>query len=366
MKIGIVTGGHQKTSTGIGNYIDNIISNLPTQPENIHIIRHPNGYDYGIPNQIIPIAPKWSNMMFWSWATYIQKGKFSHLDIVHTPSLCLFPKKPHKNYILTIHDIIFKIFPEYCTSDVVNYANRYLSNNLNFADKIIAVSNATKNDLIQYFNVIESKITVIYEGASNIYKPLNKEELTEIIEKYKLSKPFILYIGTIEPRKNIPLIIHAFSRCIKKNYDIEFVIAGGLGWNYQIIFELIDKLGLTNRIKLLGYVPEEDLPKLYNAARVFVFPSFYEGFGLPPLEAMQCGTPVITSNTSSLPEVVGKGGLMIKPDDVKGLTYLLERIFFDDDYYWKQKEYGLQRSKLFSWKKSANRTFEIYEEILNK
>lgn len=364
MKIGLFTGGHQKSSTGIGNYINNIIQNLPVASDNLFIIRHPTGYHYQIPHQIVPFAPKWSNMMLWSWATYIQRNKFQHLNVVHSPTLCLFPKKPHNHYILTIHDIIFKLFPEYCTTDVTRYANRYFQRNLKFADKIISVSHSTKKDLIRVYNVPESKIDVIHEAASEQFQPLHEREITIIKKKYQLPDLFILYVGTIEPRKNIQLILHSFKEVTRKNPEVKLVIAGGLGWKYQQTLTLIDTLNITNKVHLLGYVPESDLPALYNAAKVFVYPSAYEGFGLPPLEAMQCGTPVITSTSSSLPEVMGKEGMTVEPSDIAELNKYLLKILYNDNFYQSQKEYGIERAKMFSWKKAAEKTYQVYEDSL--
>jgi glycosyltransferase involved in cell wall biosynthesis len=366
MKIGITTSGHQKSSTGIGNYIYNLIENLPIQPNDLYIIRHPLGYDYNIPNQIVPWAPKFSNAMLWSWFTYIQKNMFKDLDIIHTPTLCLFPKKPHENYILTVNDVIFKLFPEHCTHEVIQYTNLFFKRNIAFADKIIAISNTTKQDLIDIYKIPESKIEVIYLAASEKFKPLKEKEIFQIKEKYNLFKPFVLYVGTIEPRKNIPTLLHAFSKCLKKVRDVELILAGGLGWNYDEVFNTVKILNISDKVRFLGYIPDEDLPAIYNAAKVFVFPSYYEGFGLPPLEAMQCGTPVITSNVSSLPEVVGKDGMMIDPSDENGFCRMLIKILTDDEYYQYQKEYGKERSKLFSWKKTAEKTYTTYKDVIEK
>jgi glycosyltransferase involved in cell wall biosynthesis len=366
MKIGCFTGGHQKSSTGIGNYISNLIQNLPIPADDIYIIRHPTGYNYGIANQIVPWTPEWSNMMLWSWTTYIQKNSFKNLDLVHSPTLCLFPKKPHDKYVITVHDIIFKLHPEYCKKDIIRYTKIFFKTNLQFADKIITVSQATKNDVMNIYHIPDQKLVVIPEAASSKYKKLKDIELEIIRNKYNLPQKFILFVGTIEPRKNIPFLLQAFLNCLKSCSDITLVLAGGLGWNYDDVFIQIKKINITDKVRFLGYVPDEDLPALYNAARVFVFPSYYEGFGLPILEAMQCGTPVIASNTSSIPEVIGKEGMLVNLADIKEFSDKLIEIIQNDDLYSYQKNYGLQRSTLFTWESTAEQTYQVYKEVSNR
>lgn len=237
---------------------------------------------------------------------------------------------------------------------------------LKTADRIIAVSNSTKRDLINYFNIPEEKIKVILEAADEKFKLLNKEEINEVKQKYNLNFPFILYVGTLEARKNIPTLIKAFYKIKKKNIEHKLVIAGKKGWKYKEIFETIDKLDLQNDVVFTGYVSDEDLPALYNAADLFVYPSIYEGFGLPPLEAMACGTPVITSNTSSLPEVVGDAGIMVDPCDVDGLTQTMCDVLTNDGLREDMIKKGLERAKMFTWEKCARETLKVYEEVYNE
>jgi glycosyltransferase involved in cell wall biosynthesis len=231
------------------------------------------------------------------------------------------------------------------------------------SDRIIADSYNTKKDIVNYYGVREEKISVIHLGASRGYRQLENQIVESVRSKYHLNFPFVLFIGTIEPRKNIPVLLKAFSICKKKLPELKLVIVGQKGWKYHAVFTTITNLHLQNDVLFLQYVPHEDLPAIYNAAELFVYPSLYEGFGLPPLEAMQCGVPVITSNTSSLPEIVGERGAMVNPDDIQGLASMMFDLLSDDSLRKENIRYGLSRARLFSWEKCALETQEIYEEV---
>ena len=195
---------------------------------------------------------------------------------------------------------------------------------------------------------------------------MDSQEIDVIRQKYGLKDPFILFVGNLEPRKNIPNLIRAFSHCREQNENLKLVIAGRRGWLYEEIFTTVTELHLENKVQFLDYIPHEDLPALYNAAMIFVYVPFYEGFGLPVLEAMQCGTPVITANTSSLPEVVGEGGIMVDPLDIADLSEKIS-LLISDEYLRKENiRYNLSRCEEFSWKKCAQQTAEVYDEIYNK
>jgi len=361
MKVGICTADTHNERSGIGNYIHHLITHLDKKKIDLIAIRHESGINgYGI-EEIVPWypLPKY-NSMYWSGILTIQKNRFSFLDILHSPTLCLFPIKPHKKYILTVHDIVHFLFPDLCTQGTVRYTRLLFLKNLLFADIIISDSEATKRDLITHYSIPEQKIRTIPLAASKEFHPLSHQEKDAIRIKYKLFKKFILFVGSIEPRKNIPLLLKAYSS-IRNNFpDIELVIAGGMGWKYESVFNTFNELHLEDSTRFLGYVPHEDLPGLYNAAEVFVYPSLYEGFGLPPLEAMQCGIPVITTNVSSLPEVVGNGGLMVNPEDYIELAKLISQVLSNTEFNIKNREYNIKQAKKFSWEKTASDTYNVY------
>ena len=233
------------------------------------------------------------------------------------------------------------------------------------ADKIIAISHHTKNDIIQHFKIPEDKIKVIHLAANKNYKPLQGDKINKIKQKYDLNCPFILYVGGLAPNKNVKRLIQAFYKLKKQGINHKLILTGVKRWKYKSIFETIEKLNLQKDVIFTGYVPDEDLPALYNAADLFVYPSLYEGFGLPPLEAMACGTPVITSNTSSLPEVVGDAGIMVNPYDVDELANKMYEVLTNDGLGEELSKKGLERAKLFSWKKCAEEHLKVYEEVYN-
>jgi glycosyltransferase involved in cell wall biosynthesis len=231
------------------------------------------------------------------------------------------------------------------------------------SDQIIADSFHTKNDIVRYYRVPDQKITVVHLGASEEYRPLDDGVVEPVKRKYGLNFPFALFVGTLEPRKNIPTLLKAFYLCKKKSPVLKLVIVGQNGWKYSKIFSTLANLHLEKEVIFPQYVPHEDLPAIYNAAKLFVYPSLYEGFGLPPLEAMQCGVPVITSDTSSLPEIVGDGGIMVSPYDVQGLAERMSEMVSDDTLRRENIRYGLSRAQLFSWEKCARQTQNVYNMV---
>jgi glycosyltransferase involved in cell wall biosynthesis len=230
---------------------------------------------------------------------------------------------------------------------------------------IIADSQNTKNDCIKYLGIPEEKIKVIYLAPDSIYQPINnKQEIREqVCKKYNIEFPFILYTGTLEKRKNIPILIKAFYKLKKMGISHKLLIVGKKGWKYDDIFKTIKTLNLQKDIMFTGYVPKEDLVKFYNLADLFVYPSLYEGFGLPPLEAMACGCPVITSNTSSLPEVVKDAGIMFNPYCVDELVKIMYEVLIDESLRIELSRKGLERAKLFNWRKTAEETWKVYEGV---
>ena len=371
MKIGIATDFMDRNLGGIGTYTKNLVNNFNKidKKNEYHLIHHTTvSIDIYKNNKEILIKsfslPKGAGLS-WRFINAPLKLRFiKELNLVHDPYGIgpLSFKMPFKK-VMTIHDLTPTLFPHTFNLAPVLLHKLLLPRTLKTADKIIADSNSTKKDLMNHFNIPEEKIRVILLAADEKFKPLSNKEIKEAKQKYSLNFPFILYVGTLEPRKNIPSLIKAVYKLKKKNLQYKLVIAGKKGWKYKEIFETINKLNLQNDVVFTGYVSDEDLPALYNAADMFVYPSIYEGFGLPPLEAMACGTPVITSNTSSLPEVVGDAGIMIDPPDVDGLADAMHKVLTDGGLRADMTKKGLERAKIFSWEKCARETLEVYEEV---
>lgn len=369
MKIGIISDAiNDKNVTGIGTYTYNLLKILQVKSKHNRYfsINHLNVKMFDIDNLIIE-NPFKRILQTYMWYPYlIIRLRKNDLDLIHNPSQIPTFFDTKQIYIITVHDLTPIIFPKEHKSGKSLIYKLLFPRTLKTADKIIAVSYSTKQDLLKYFKLPDKQIKVIHEAADEKFQPLDKETIQKFKTKYNLNSPFILYVGTLEPRKNIPTLIKAFYNLRKYNLPHKLVITGKKGWKYNSIFETIEKLGIQDDVIFTGYVPNEDLPALYNAADLFVYPSLYEGFGLPPLEAMSSGCPVITSNTSSLPEVVGDAGIMIDPYDVDTLANSIYKVLTNDGLKADMVEKGLERAKMFSWEKTVKETLKIYREIYNK
>ena len=285
------------------------------------------------------------------------------LHVLHSPDF-IPPFRRNCRSVITIHDLNFLLYPHFLTPESARYYGQ-IDQAVLKCDHIIAVSESTKRDIVRLTGAPEHKITVVYEAAHPMYRPLEDDRLCQDVRnRFGLPDDFILFVSTIEPRKNVPTLLAAYKQLLD-NYrsPVNLALGGERGWLSDEVFALVDKLGLQERVRFLGHVSPEDLLGLYNAARVLVHPAFYEGFGLTPLEAMACGTPVIVSNTSSLPEVVGDAALLVEPTDVDGLAVAIWRVLSDAALRKQMMQKGLQRARSFSWEKTAQETLEIYRRL---
>jgi hypothetical protein len=229
---------------------------------------------------------------------------------------------------------------------------------------LIAVSEHTKKDIVNLFPFTKEKVEVIYEAASSRYKRFEeKNRLSEVRDKYNLESPFIFYAGSISPRKGCDYLLRAYAE-LKKQIPHKLVLTGGWTWGKTGVFDLIKVLGLDGKVKILGAVPVRDMPLLYNLADLSVYPSLYEGFGLPVLEAMSCGCPVVCSNLTSLPEVAGDAALMVDPKDISALTEAMHTALTDLQVRNSLIERGLARAATFTWEKTARKTLQVFESVM--
>lgn len=284
--------------------------------------------------------------------------------------------------IIVVYDLAFERYPE-CYGKSYHRLSRQTKYAVKNCDKIIAVSDSTKNDIVNLYGIDPDKITVIYHGIPIINRfadftpqgsprsagsPLgclrHHKEIIRIKKKYHLKDNYFLFVGSLKPIKNIPRLIQAFAIFLGKvKKDYQLVLAGSDYWLDKNISEKIDQLKLKKSIKILGYVADEDLPGLYRNSLSFVSPSLYEGFGIPIIEAMACKTPVITSNTSSMPEITGKSAILVNPENIKDLSGALYQIATDENLRKKLKKEGPKRAGNFSWKKSAKQLLYLIESI---
>lgn len=369
MKIGVITSSIDEGHPSYTVYTYNLIKNLNfLDKENEYYLIHHTKMDmdiYRSNKEVIVPLPSFKPLegLFWRFILLPQKLKRQDLDLVHDPrGIGLFSFDMPFKKVITLHSLVFRFYPK---MSIRGYASHKLfgTKTMKSVDKIIAISECMKRDVIKYLKVPQNKIKVVYHGKDERFKPLKQNEITEVKKNYNLDFPFILYLGELQPQKNIPNIIRAYYKLKKYETEYKLVIAGRKGWQYREIFETAEKLNLQKDVIFTGYIPDDDLPKLYNAADLFVFPSIYEPFGLPPLEAMACGIPVITSDRGAFPEVVGDAGIMVNPYDVDGLAKAMHEVLNNDGLKEDMIKKGLERAKMFSWEKCAKEVLEVYEEL---
>jgi glycosyltransferase involved in cell wall biosynthesis len=348
----------------MGTYTYQVLDRLKNDYD-IEIIKHPDGdsiegcraCDY----HPLP-GPYW--YFSWSRSLSISKNAWKKYDIFH--NMTQYPISPSvsQNYAITIYDLIPILYPSYVTPFYAWQSRMFLPAILKKASLILSISHYTKNDIVRRYHVDPEKIRVTHLGVSDHFHPATTTEIGDFCKKYNLNNPFILFVGAIEPKKNIPSILRAFHLVRKKLPELELVIAGKKSWKFQEVFSLIDTLKLGKSVHYLQFVPYDDLPVLYSASSVFVFPSNYEGFGLPPLEAMKCGTPVIVSDRSSLPEIVGPEGMMVEPGDYAGLAGKILTLLGDEAIRSDQISCNLERADRFTWERCGQETKKAYHTIL--
>jgi glycosyltransferase involved in cell wall biosynthesis len=289
------------------------------------------------------------------------------IDLLHAPHYVLPPLAPCKT-VVTIHDCIHLRFPQYLPNRM---AYAYARTSLWFAahrsNRVLTVSEASKRDILRYFRVPDRKIDVIYNAIDERFgHPPGDEEVERVRERYQLNDPFVLYAGNIKPHKNLERLIEAFHMMRRGDLEnVKLLIIGDEISKYATLRRAVHRHKLHKHVRFFGFVPDQTLAILYRLAGVFVFPSLYEGFGLPPLEAMASGTPVITSNVSSLPEVVGDAALLIDPYEPEALAEAMRNVLTDAPLREQMRQRGFARAREFSWERSVRRVREIYQEVLS-
>jgi len=283
------------------------------------------------------------------------------LDVFHSPDYLLPPVRKGAR-VITVHDLTFLVVPQYAEPNLARYLAGALPRSIERATLVLADSETTRQDLISLLKVPPEKVVVVYSGIDRSFAPVDDAAcLDGVRAKYGLHGPFILNLGTLEPRKNLEGLLRAYALLHNEGrLPHRLVLAGGKGWLYQGLFKLLEDLKLGEAVSLLGYVAEEDLPALLSLAEVFVYPSFYEGFGLPPLEAMACGTPVVASNAPCLPEVLGDAALLVDPLDHHALASAIIRVLEDGSLRQCLLAKGLEQAAKYTWTAAAERALSLY------
>jgi glycosyltransferase involved in cell wall biosynthesis len=308
-----------------------------------------------VPTGKVPIRIAWEQCI----SPWITRGQ--NLDLVHGP-VNVIPLASRMPSVVTIHDLAFLAFPEQYPAAQVRYLKSMTAASARRARRVITVSQFTADDVAARLSIPQEKIRAIPNGVSEAFYPRSPERVAAFRLMNDLPEAFILFVGTLQPRKNLIGLLRAFAR-VPEDVRIPLFVVGAPGWMYSDIFDEVERLGISGDVRFPGYASSELLPLWYSAATAFVYPSYYEGFGLPVLEAMACGTPVITSNVSSLPEVVGDAGITVSPGDVQAIADAIERLLRDTELRESLVSAGQKQSRQFSWAATAEQTVSVYREI---
>ncbi|SKA76588.1 Glycosyltransferase involved in cell wall bisynthesis [Caloramator quimbayensis] len=376
MKIGMELQPIFKDKTGIGWYTYNIIKEVIKLDKDNEFIGYgfnfagrnnilPNIKDLNIEYDICKVIPYGLYSRLWDYIPIKYNNFFRNkADIYHFFNF-IVPPNIGGIVIVTVYDVVYKRFPETMTKANFNRLEKNLQRSVDRADIIITISENSKKEIIEYLNVAEDKIRIIPIGIEieKYRKKYSENEMIKVRKKYNIPNEYILYLGTLEPRKNIETIIDSYALYKKNGGNLKLVIAGKKGWMYDSILNRVKQYSLGDEVIFTGYVDEDDKACIYKMSSLFLFPSFYEGFGIPVIEAMAAGTPVITSNTSSLPEAAGDAAIFVNPKDINAIADSMLKIA-NNDYYKKELIIkGLKQSEKFSWEKSAEKLINIYNEF---
>ncbi len=356
---------------GISWYIYNLLLHLPQADQDNEYIAFLGERRVDFPSLTLRISrlPTIKPPVRVLWEQFIQPLELVReaINLLHSlafvqPLICPCPS------VITIYDLSFLFFPEGFRPLNRTYLSLFTTYSARRADRVIAISASTREDIVRHLGVEPGRVDVVYPGVDDAFRPIaDRGRLAAFREKRGLPERIILFVGTIEPRKNVERLVRAYAR-LRRESDLphKLVIGGAGGWLYEGVFAAVEELGLGDDVLFPGYIPRDELPLWYNAAGLFIYPSLYEGFGLPPLEAMACGTPVIASNTSSLPEVVGEAGLLVDPYDVEGMAEAMFKALTDEGLREEMRRRGLERAREFSWLKTARETVRVYGRALSE
>jgi glycosyltransferase involved in cell wall biosynthesis len=359
---------------GIGRYVRELVAGLAREDHDTSYRLFVAGVNLGnLPAPLGPnfgwastrFSPRWLSRIWYRARLPIPiEVVVGRVGLIHATDFVLPPTLPRTSTLLTVHDLSFVRVPKTADPGLKVYLERVVPDSVRRADHILADSQATKDDLALFYGVSSERVTVLLSGVDGRFRRVIDSGLLTIRSRYKLQRPFILSVGTVQPRKNYIRLIQALVQLRQAGYDIDLVIAGGRGWLEDPIYETIRNTRMQEHVHFIGFVEESDLPALYSAAECLAFPSLYEGFGLPVVESMACGTPVVTSNISSLPEVAGDAALVVDPYDTDAIAHAIGLLLDDTQLRNQLVRKGYARIGLFSWDESARQLRQIYANML--
>lgn len=367
--------------TGIGWCAENILMQMPQFIENTYQL---NYFSLGYSQEQLQNVKKYANLGYQiNDCTWFHNVIYRIMWNFFSVPYSLFFRKSADitfffNYVIPpgvkgkkiaiVYDMAYKAYPETVRKRTRRLLDIALKKSCKRADHIITISQFSKSEIIKYLNIPEEKITIMPCGVDTTLYHDNymEEDIQKVLNKYRIQGEYLLYLGTLEPRKNIVRLIKAYAKLKEKESSTpKLVLAGRKGWMFDDIFQIVELLNLVDDVIFTGYVDAEDAPLLIKGAMVFLFPSIYEGFGMPPLEAMACGTPVLTSNTSSLPEVVGDAGILVDPFSIESIQNGMEKLINDNKLRVELAYRGIQRSIRFTWNESVNVLYKVFQDQLS-
>jgi glycosyltransferase involved in cell wall biosynthesis len=360
----LLTAEESYRQAGVSRYIHGLLTHLPeADPEGRYTLFLNPRCAFASPlrqkRARIPTTAPWVRIL-WEQAILPVVARMELLDLLHSP-VNIQPLSLPCRGVVTITDLSFLIFPQKFGAMKGLYQKVLTKRSCTSADHLIAISRWTAADVQQRFHVPAQRISVVYPGVGENYHPIQQTNVLAFRSSHQLPERFMLFVGTLEPRKNLLVLLRAYAEFRRHSgADCKLVLVGGRGWLYEPILAAVEELGLVNDVIFPGFVAEAELPLWYNAAEAFLYPSLYEGFGLPPLEAMACGVPVVVSRASSLPEVVGDAGLLIDPERTGDWTEAMVRLATRPDLRHEFRSRGLVQAQRFSWQRAAEETVSVY------
>jgi glycosyltransferase involved in cell wall biosynthesis len=353
--------------TGVGYYTEHLLQHLAreveaTGDELVVVSNRPIDTQAPLPRHVrVHEGHRFPVRIGWMQLRAARALEAIKADVAHFTN-GMVPFAASTSTVVTIHDMSLKLYPQ-CHPVRRLLLNRPLMQvAMRQASAIVTVSNSTRRDLLRLHGVPADRVLVVHEAASPAFRPIREPGRLEFVRaKYNLPQRFVLYVGTIEPRKNLGRLMEAFAQARAAGIPHHLVCVGPYGWSSRDLSGLIERLDLTPYVHFTGYVPFEDLPALYNLGELFVFPSLYEGFGLPVIEAMACGTPVITANSSSLAEVAGDAAVTIDPSSTEAIAQAIHDVAMDEERRRDLSDRGWHRSRAFSWAQTAKEMLAVYQ-----
>jgi glycosyltransferase involved in cell wall biosynthesis len=372
VRIGIDATALPPQPVGAGNYIIQLIRALVKANFDHQLVIYTQQHSPDLINLPADAEVEWrivSDMtpgfrLVWEQTSFpglIRRDKVNLLHSLHYTK----PLRLQCASVVTFHDMTFFLYPQLHTRARRLFFPPMMKLSAKQADEIVTVSESTRRDVIRLLGVDPDKVSTTQLGVDASFRVIDDLQAKKVIvTKYDLPEEFILYLGTIEPRKNLPLLMRAYRLLVDSGTRLKLILVGKYGWMYQEVFNLVSELNLEDMVRFTGYIPQDELPLVYNLASLFVYPTIYEGFGIPVLEAMACGVPVISSDIASLPEIVGEAGILVPAGDLGAYFSAMKLVTDDQDLRGKLIDQGKLRASEFSWERTAQLTQQVYQKVL--